>query len=104
MYSAWDKRSKKAKYAHFFDALNAATAKLNDYYTKTAASDAHILAMSLCFFLYYEIVANNLALVLHPGKKMAHFKKYWEVSLQKDVIELVLNKVCYLGPLYHIIC
>ena len=28
---------------------------------------------------------------------MAHFKKYWEVSLQKDVIELVQKKVCYLS-------
>ena len=56
LYSAWDKQSKKAKYAHFADALNTTTAKLDDYYTKTAASDTHILAMNMCFISYYGIL------------------------------------------------
>ena len=45
LHAAWNKRSTKKKYAPFQAALVAATNKLNEYYTKTAESDAHILAM-----------------------------------------------------------
>lgn len=37
----------KVKYSPFEDALDAAAAKLAEYYEKTAESDAHILAMGL---------------------------------------------------------
>jgi hypothetical protein len=37
----------KEKYTPFKDALKAATAKLEEYYQKTAESDAHILTMGL---------------------------------------------------------
>jgi hypothetical protein len=45
LHAAWTSRAKKFKYQAFMDALNAAAAKLNKYYKKTAESDAHILAM-----------------------------------------------------------
>jgi hypothetical protein len=45
LHAAWANRAEKPKYWSFQDALNAATAKLNKYYEKTADSDAHILAM-----------------------------------------------------------
>jgi len=32
--------------------------------------------------------------VLHPEKKMSHFKKYWSKPLQADVLELLEAKVC----------
>jgi len=37
----------KEKYEAFHEALDAATTKLDEYYTKTAASDAHIIAMGM---------------------------------------------------------
>ena len=37
------------QYAVFKDTLDAATEKLDEYYKKTAASDAHILAMGKLF-------------------------------------------------------
>lgn len=45
LHAAWKRRSTKNKYAPFQAALEAATKKLDEYYTKTAESDAHILAM-----------------------------------------------------------
>jgi len=45
LHAAWASQAKKIKYKSFKDALNAAMAKLNEYYKKTADSDAHILAM-----------------------------------------------------------
>jgi hypothetical protein len=40
-------RARKDKYAPFEDALDAAAAKIAEYYEKTAESDAHLLAMGL---------------------------------------------------------
>jgi hypothetical protein len=45
LYAAWSKRAEKVKYSSFQEALDAATSKLDEYYQKTASSDAHILAM-----------------------------------------------------------
>ena len=43
--------------------------------------------------LHATNTTSHIKSVLHPGKKMAHFKKYWDASLQDDVIELVQMKV-----------
>lgn len=45
LHAVWTSRAEKVKYLPFKGALNAATTKLNNYYEKTADSDAHILAM-----------------------------------------------------------
>ena len=45
LHAAWTICANKFKYFPFKDTLNTATAKLNEYYEKTADSDAHILAM-----------------------------------------------------------
>jgi hypothetical protein len=42
----------KEKYEAFHEALDAATTKLDEYYTKTAASDAHIIAMGTYSFQF----------------------------------------------------
>ena len=47
LHAAWASRVEKFKYRSFKDALNAAMVKLNEYYQKTADSDAHILAMCM---------------------------------------------------------
>jgi hypothetical protein len=57
LHAAWSKRSTKEKYAPFKEALVAGIKKLEDYYTKTAESDAHILAM--CMFhshIYHPVL------------------------------------------------
>ena len=43
---------------------------------------------------YVTPLDNACMLTLHPGKKMAHFKKYWSKSLQVDVEALLQEKVC----------
>ena len=45
MYAQWDKTSSKPRYHSFVPALQAGMGKLNEYYQRTAASDAHIIAM-----------------------------------------------------------
>jgi len=45
LYAKWEKALKKAQYAPFHDALQAGMDKLDDYYTKTAESDAHVICM-----------------------------------------------------------
>jgi len=47
LHATWSKHATKPKYAVFKDALDAATKKLDEYYKKTVASDAHILAMDM---------------------------------------------------------
>lgn len=54
LHAAWDNRSKKSKYAPFHPALEAASEKLNDYYEKTADSDAHVFAMCKLFRYMHE--------------------------------------------------
>lgn len=45
MYAKWEQASQKGRYKPFTDALVAAMDKLNEYYQRTAESDAHIVAM-----------------------------------------------------------
>jgi len=45
MYAQWDKASSKPWYHFFIPALQAGMEKLDEYYQRTATSDAHIIAM-----------------------------------------------------------
>jgi hypothetical protein len=49
-------RAEKSKYRTFKNALDAAADKLNEYYEKTAESDAHILAMCAYYALHLFIL------------------------------------------------
>ena len=42
--------------------------------------------------MFHLLIYNHV--VLHPEKKMSHFKKYWSKPLQADVLELLEAKVC----------
>ena len=69
--------------------------KINEYYIKTAESDAHIMAMSeYQFYLFIYVLSNHIYIVLHPRRKMKYFKKNWSTDLQKDVANMVENIVC----------
>ena len=48
LHAAWEKASSKQRYAPYIPALAAGMAKLDEYYQRTAASDAHIMAMGKC--------------------------------------------------------
>ena len=50
LYSAWEKASEKPRYAQFEPALKAAMEKLNEYYERTADTDAHVIAMGILFY------------------------------------------------------
>ena len=41
--------------------------------------------------MFHLLIYNHV--VLHPEKKMSHFKKYWSRPLQADVLELLEAKV-----------
>jgi hypothetical protein len=91
LHSAWSTRADKFKYAPFKDVLHAAKDKVNEYYEKTADSDAHILAMCMClcksksrrkvdnsdayficlgiFYLFLNILIDNLPPSLSFGPK-----------------------------------
>jgi hypothetical protein len=45
MYSKWEKLRETSEAKPFRAALDAALAKINEYYEKTADSDAHVMAM-----------------------------------------------------------
>ena len=53
MYSAWQKASEKPRYDIFKPVLEAAMAKLDEYYQRTAESDAHIITMGIFLGLYF---------------------------------------------------
>jgi len=48
MYSKWEKFRETPEAEPFRSALDAALAKVDEYYKKTAESDAHIMAMRMC--------------------------------------------------------
>lgn len=52
LHKAWSSRIKRAKYAPFVSALEAACAKVDEYYEKTTLTDAYVLVMSKWSFHY----------------------------------------------------
>jgi len=79
LYAAWQSASKKPRYAPFVPALEAAMEKLNEYYKRTAESDAHIITMGSSSHIYSYLMFTLLHLALDPQKKFSHFKKNWDV-------------------------
>ncbi|KAI5992932.1 hypothetical protein EDD15DRAFT_2167604 [Pisolithus albus] len=51
LHKAWSSRKDSAKYVDFSSGLEAGLTKVNEYYERTATSDAHIMAMCTSFFL-----------------------------------------------------
>ena len=73
--------------------LNAAMAKLNKYYERTAASDAHIIVISACIYLsIFHILI--IVPVLDPTSKLEYFKKHWSSELLEEVKSTVKAMVC----------
>ena len=50
LHRAWSSRSTKPKYAEFKDALDTAVEKIEEYYDKTADSDAYTFVMCKSVF------------------------------------------------------
>ena len=78
-------------------------AKLNDYYERTAASDAHIIAMSACAHLpTFQILI--IVPVLDPTLKLEYFKKHWGLELLEEVKSTVKVMVCsYIFRFLHLV-
>jgi hypothetical protein len=95
MYGAWQKASEKPRYILFKPALLAAMTKLDEYYQRTAVSDAHIIAMGMSRIQFVLFQSDILPkhLVLDPRKKFEHFTKNWDDILQAEVKDLVQKKV-----------
>ena len=52
LHKAWSSRASNVKYEPFWDALDAGTSKITDYYQKTADSDAYTFAMCKLYYIY----------------------------------------------------
>lgn len=52
LYSTWEKQRGMPEAEPFINALNAGLKKVNEYYEKTSASDAHIMAMRMYFIVH----------------------------------------------------
>jgi hypothetical protein len=51
LYKAWSSRAERSKYLRFATSLQAAAAKVDEYYEKTTKSPAYILAICKSFFI-----------------------------------------------------
>jgi hypothetical protein len=70
MHAAWEKASSKTRYSCFIPALNAGKAKLDQYYQRSAESDAHIMAMGKSSFtLAYCADQRTMAHSLEPKEE-----------------------------------
>lgn len=94
MYSKWDKLRGTSDTKPFRAALDAALAKVNEYYVKTAESDAHVMAMRKFNLLVFIQDLTETFIVLHPRRKLKYFKKSWSDDLVRDVKELAETIVC----------
>ncbi|KJA17428.1 hypothetical protein HYPSUDRAFT_1022541 [Hypholoma sublateritium FD-334 SS-4] len=70
LHNFWTHYSELDEYAVFEDGLEAALAKIADYYEKTSTSHAYTFAM-----------------LLDPETKMDHFKRHWSADLQQRVLD-----------------
>ncbi|KAG2147921.1 hypothetical protein DEU56DRAFT_753194 [Suillus clintonianus] len=70
LHSAWSSHSAQIKYIDFHQMLDAAIDKISNYYTKSAGSDAHIMAM-----------------LLDPTQKAAHIRRYWGNDLLHEALK-----------------
>ena len=95
LYGTWQKASEKPCYSLFKPALQAAMAKLDEYYQRTAISDAHIITMGTSYIqfmsFWWDILPKDLVFDLR--KKFEHFTKNWGNDLQAEVKDLVQKKV-----------
>jgi len=73
-------------------------AKLNEYYERTAASDAHIIVMSACVYLLLVFHIVIIVPVLDPTLKLKYFKKHWGSELLEKVKLTVKALVCFFIP------
>lgn len=79
--------AEKLKYHPFKSTLNAATTKLDEYYQKTADSDAHVLAMCKFPILLYGFHSDKLISVT-PWAKEGPLRKTLEYKTPTRSLEI----------------
>ncbi|KAJ7627444.1 ribonuclease H-like domain-containing protein [Roridomyces roridus] len=78
LHSKWTSKLSDDKYLPFKDAIEAALAKVDEYYQKTDNTHSYALAM-----------------VLDPRRKLAYFNKHWPKNLvlsTKDALEKIFKE------------
>ena len=68
--------------------------KVEEYYNKTATSNAYTFVMGACSFFVLAVHSLILVIVLDPDTKMSHFTKHWTKSLQDKALESTEAIVC----------
>ncbi|KAF8233426.1 hypothetical protein L208DRAFT_1266782, partial [Tricholoma matsutake] len=70
LHKAWTKQADRSKYRDFVPALKAGLDKIEEYYDRTADSDAYTFAM-----------------LLDPSEKTEHIHKHWGGEKLKRVLK-----------------
>ena len=96
LHAKWEKASKKPCYKIFKPAITAGMAKIDEYYQRSGASDAHIIAMGNVTCSNHFHIGLIFIVVLDPNSKMNHFKKHWSEDLISEVEDAVRERVCFL--------
>jgi hypothetical protein len=78
----------------FHPALHTAMGKLDEYYQRTAASDAHLIAMGKSKFTLFFHIYCRTGVALNPAEKFAYFRKHWGLDLYQEVLETIKKLVC----------
>ena len=81
MHAGWKKASSKRRYAHFIPALTAGMDKLNNYYQRSAASDAHIMAMGNFFYILLHLLT-NLSTTTQSSTRRRRWDTSWSTGQQ----------------------
>lgn len=91
LHKAWTTRVVRSSYERFVPALNAACAKIEDYYDKTTESPAYIMSMGkqLLVLFFKHCLTFYMLLVLDPKAKLEYFKRQWSSELQDQVVKCV---------------
>lgn len=97
----WSTRASGLKYEPFHEALKVGTEKINEYYQKTADSDAYTFAMHT-FFIFVCSTRRLTILVLNLTQKANHIKRYWGKDLYGQTIKEAENIVSFL--IFHSLC
>lgn len=113
LHKAWSTRASTDKYSDFQDALNAGAAKINDYYTKTAESDAYTFAMCAYEFFfpkeqwleyfYSQCLTRRRrrSISRNPGARNCS-RRHWRRPRKLYVIDCCVQSPTYLNMLYSL--
>ena len=98
LHKAWTTRQTREKYQGYSPALQASLTKIEEYYNRTADSDAYTFAMRCVLLLTVLYLSSQIyhIIVLDPSVKTQHICKYWGADKMNGILERAEKKVSFL--------